>query len=112
MVEISGIPWVEKTSFEDPVYSDGETCCRYGGETVDGVVVFGCLSNEIYIDFVLELSFLVFVCLCLPVCVCNQNLCIFSGVRIFTLAVANSPSVWNIRLPAVGQAKNGRDTFI
>ena len=48
MVEISGIPWVEKTSCEDPVYSDGETCCRYGGETVDGVVVFGCLSNEIY----------------------------------------------------------------
>ena len=48
MVEISGIPWVEKTSCEDPVYSDGETCCRYGGETVDGVVVFGSLSNEIY----------------------------------------------------------------
>ena len=45
MVEISGIPGVEKT---DPVYSDGETCCRYGGETVDGVVVFGSLSNEIY----------------------------------------------------------------
>ena len=48
MVEISGIPWVEKTSCEDPVYSDRETCCRYGGETVDGVVVFGSLSNEIY----------------------------------------------------------------
>ena len=53
------------------------------------------------------------VCPCVSVWYCLSlcNCMILERERFYTLAVASSPSVWNIRFPAVGQAKNGKDTL-